>query len=158
VGWRCPTLWNHGAVVIRRATVADADQLAGLVEQYRTFYTQEPHSRTKQYLVERLTNSESVVFVAEEDDTLVGFVQCYPTFSTVSLSEIWLLNDLFVDPKYRGRGIARVLMAEAERSAKESGATRIWLRTARDNVPARSLYEARGWVEDEVFARYDLIF
>lgn len=143
---------------IRRATVADIDQLTDLVEQYRAFYKQEPNAKSKQYLTDRLTNGESIVFVAEEGGTLVGFTQCYPTFSTVSLSQIWLLNDLFVDPDHRGKHIADELMEMAESEAKKAGATRIWLRTAHTNTPAQALYEGRGWVQDEVFRRYDLIF
>ena len=76
----------------------------------------------------------------------------------MSLSQIWLLNDLFVDPNYRGKHIADQLMQTAEARAKEAGATRIWLRTAHTNTPAQALYEGRGWVQDEVFRRYDLIF
>lgn len=142
----------------RRATVADVDQLTDLVEQYRAFYKQEPNAKTKQYLTDRLTNGESIVFIAEDNGTLVGFTQCYPTFSTVSLSQIWLLNDLFVDPDHRGKHIADELMVMAENEAKAAGATRIWLRTAHTNTPAQALYEGRGWVQDEVFRRYDLIF
>lgn len=143
---------------IRRATVADVEQLTNLVEQYRAFYKQEPNAKTKQYLTDRLTNGESIVFVAEDNGALIGFTQCYPTFSTVSLSQIWLLNDLFVDPNHRGKHIADELMVMAENEAKSAGATRIWLRTAHTNTPAQALYEGRGWVQDEVFRRYDLIF
>lgn len=143
---------------IRRATLNDVSELTGLVEQYRAFYKQEANPGTEKYLTDRLTNDESIVFVAEDQGTLVGFAQIYPTFSTVSLSEIWLLNDLFVDPANRGKGIANSIIETAETAARAAGATRIWLRTAHTNTPAQALYEARGWVQDEVFRRYDLIF
>ena len=145
-------------VQIRRATEQDIEQLTGLVDQYRAFYKQEPSVKTKSYLLDRLAKNESVIFVAQIDNKLVGFTQCYPTFSTVSLSSVWLLNDLFVDPSYRGQKIADHLMQVAEDAAKESGASRIWLRTAHTNLPAQALYEGRGWAQDEVFRRYDLIF
>jgi ribosomal protein S18 acetylase RimI-like enzyme len=145
-------------VQIRRATEQDIEQLTGLVEQYRAFYKQELSDKTKSYLLDRLAKNESVIFVAQIDNKLVGFTQCYPTFSTVSLSSVWLLNDLFVDPNYRGQKIADQLMQVAEDAAKESGASRIWLRTAHTNLPAQALYEGRGWAQDEVFRRYDLIF
>ena len=145
-------------VQIRRAVEQDLDQLTGLVEQYRAFYQQKPNENTRSYLANRIANNESVVFVAQVDNKLVGFTQCYPTFSTVSLSTVWLLNDLFVDPNYRGQKIADELMQVAEKAAKEAGASRIWLRTAHTNLPAQALYEGRGWAQDEVFRRYDLIF
>lgn len=145
-------------VYIRRAQISDIEGLTGLVEQYRAFYKQEPNAKTKPYLTDRLTNGQIETFVAEVDGKLVGFTNCYPTYSTVSLSEIWLLNDLFVDPDFRGQKIADQLMVTAENEAKAAGATRIWLRTAHTNTPAQALYEGRGWVQDEVFRRYDLIF
>ena len=71
---------------------------------------------------------------------------------------VWLLNDLYVDEDMRGKGIASKLMEAAESAARESGATRVFLRTAHDNTTAQSLYEGRGYIKDEVFRRYDLIF
>jgi ribosomal protein S18 acetylase RimI-like enzyme len=143
---------------IRRALVSDVEQLTGLVEQYRGFYNQEPNSTTQKFLYDRLSMNESIVFVAMEGDQIIGFTQCYPSFSTVALAEIWLLNDVFVHPDFRRRHIAEQLMTETEDAAKSAGAARIWLRTAHLNAPAQALYEGRGWVQDKVFKRYDLFF
>jgi GNAT superfamily N-acetyltransferase len=95
--------------------------------------------------------------LATLDSHLIGFTLVYPTFSTVSLSRIWLLNDLFVEFNYRGQGIAAALMARVEADARQAGATRVFLRTAHDNTGAQALYEGRGYVHDEVFRRYDLM-
>jgi len=143
---------------IRRANLSDTPELTELVEQYRAFYNQSPNPGTQEYLRNRITNQESIIYVAQEDDQLIGFTQIYPTFSTVSLSEIWLLNDLFVAQEHRGKHVANALIETAEQAAKDAGATRIWLRTAHTNTSAQALYEGRGWVQDEVFRRYDLIF
>ena len=129
-----------------------------LVEKYRAFYKQPESEKTLSYLEQRLKNDQAVVFIARVDGEAVGFTLLYPTFSTVSLSDIWLLNDLYVDESARGKGIANQLMDVAEVAAKEAGATRVFLRTANDNLPAQALYEGRNWVKDEVFRRYDLIF
>lgn len=145
-------------VEIRRSVSADIKQLTGLVEQYRAFYQQSPNPETENFLLERIENGESVIFVAEIENKLVGFTQCYPSYSTVSASTVWLLNDLFVDPEFRGQAIASQLMQAAEKAAKDAGASRIWLRTAHTNTAAQALYESRGWKIDEVFRRYDLIF
>lgn len=149
-------------IEISRATVADVPELTELVEKYRAFYKQEVNPRTESYLRERLTNDEAVVFIARYVEELnvrpVGFTMIYPTFSTVSLSEIWLLNDLFVDESVRGQHVASQLMDTAELAARNAGATRLFLRTANDNTAAQALYEGRGWVQDTVFRRYDLIF
>lgn len=145
-------------LTIRPANALDIDQLVPLVEKYRGFYQQQPSPRTRQYLVERVESGEALVFLATLDSHLIGFTLIYPTFSTVSLSRVWLLNDLFVEFNYRGQGIASALMARAEAEAQQAGATRLFLRTAHDNTGAQALYEGRGWVRDEVFRRYDLVF
>ena len=105
-----------------------------------------------------LFRSEAVGFIARLNHRAIGFTICYPTFSTVAVAPIWLLNDLFVDDNYRGQGIASKLMQTAETAARDAGAARIWLRTAEDNTTAQRLYESRGWKQDTVFRRYDLVF
>jgi ribosomal protein S18 acetylase RimI-like enzyme len=143
---------------ISRATLSDLAQLHGLVEKYRAFYKQPENEKTLSYPEERIKNEEAIVFIARLDGVAVGFTLLYPTFSTVSLSNIWLLNDLYVEESARGNGIASELMDVAESAAKQAGATRVFLRTANDNLPAQALYEGRNWVKDEVFCRYDLVF
>ncbi|CAB4329262.1 MAG: GNAT family N-acetyltransferase [Actinobacteria bacterium] len=146
------------ALSIRPVSILDIDDLVRLVEGYRAFYKQEPNTQTKEYLVDRILGGQVVAFIAQLESRAIGFTMIYPTYSTVSLTRIWLLNDLFVDFNYRGQGIANALVQAAETAAKEAGASRIWLRTAEDNVIAQRLYESRGWVQDKVFRRYDLIF
>jgi ribosomal protein S18 acetylase RimI-like enzyme len=143
---------------ISRASISDLAELHPLVEKYREFYKQPENPKTVQFLTDRLENDEAVVFIARVDGNPVGFTMIYPTFSTVSLSPVWLLNDLYVAETSRGQGIANLLMDAAEAAAREAGATRIFLRTAHDNTPAQALYESRGWKQDEVFRRYDLVF
>jgi ribosomal protein S18 acetylase RimI-like enzyme len=143
---------------ISRASISDLAELHPLVEKYREFYKQPENPKTVQFLTDRLENDEAVVFIARVDGNPVGFTMIYPTFSTVSLSPVWLLNDLYVTETSRGQGIANLLMDAAEAAAREAGATRIFLRTAHDNTPAQALYESRGWKQDEVFRRYDLVF
>ena len=143
---------------ISRASVSDLAELHPLVEKYREFYKQPENPKTVQFLTDRLENDEAVVFIARIDGNPVGFTMIYPTFSTVSLSAVWLLNDLYVAETSRGQGVANLLMDAAETAAREAGATRIFLRTAHDNTPAQALYESRGWKQDEVFRRYDLVF
>jgi ribosomal protein S18 acetylase RimI-like enzyme len=143
---------------ISKVTASDLAELHPLVEQYRAFYKQPENDKTLGFLEERINNQEAIAFIARVNGEAVGFTLLYPTFSTVSLSNIWLLNDLYVAESARGNGIANELMDVAEAAAKSAGATRVFLRTANDNLPAQALYEGRNWVKDEVFRRYDLVF
>jgi hypothetical protein len=75
---------------IVRAKLADVADLHPLVEKYRAFYKQPENEKTLGYLKSRLENDEAIVFIARENAEAVGFTMLYPTFSTVSLSAVWL--------------------------------------------------------------------
>jgi GNAT superfamily N-acetyltransferase len=144
-------------IQIRPIAIEDIEDLVPLVDSYRGFYGQERSNDTRKYLTERIEDGSALGFIARVERQAAGFTLIYPTFSTVALAPIWLLNDLYVDENHRRQGIANALLEGAETEARRAGAARIWLRTALDNAPARALYENRGWVLDEIFCRYDLV-
>ena len=135
---------------IRRAGLGDLDQLAPLFDAYRRFYRQPGDlPRARDFLRERLQRDESVILLAVQDGAAVGFTQLYPMFSSVRTARIWILNDLYVAEQARRSGAARGLLDAAARFAREEGAARLMLETGRDNAPARALYRAAGWSEDD---------
>ena len=135
---------------IRRASAADLDALVPLFDAYRVFYAQPSDPpRARDFLAERLGRGESVALLAERGASTVGFVQLYPVFSSVRTARTWLLNDLFVAEGARRGGVARALLDAAAAFARDNGAAGIALETTRDNAPARALYRAAGWNEDE---------
>ena len=135
---------------IRRASAADLDALVPLFDAYRVFYAQPSDPvRARDFLAERFANGESAVLVAERGPSAVGFTQLYPVFSSVRTARTWLLNDLFVVEGARRGGVARALLDAAAAFAREQGAAGLMLETTRDNAPARALYRAAGWHEDE---------
>jgi ribosomal protein S18 acetylase RimI-like enzyme len=147
-------------VRIRRARRSDVPRLEQLFEQYRAFYGAAPDAAgAARFLRERLTRSESVVFVAtagERSPELVGFVQLYPSYSSLAMRNTEILNDLFVVPGRRRMGIARRLIATAIEYARHRGATSIELATQYTNASARSLYREFGFEDDTEFARLRL--
>lgn len=153
------TIENPEAVVTSRASLEDLDSLAPLFDAYRVFYRQASDRTTaRAFMRERLSHAESVIFLArdaERGDAL-GFTQLYPSFSSVSARRIWILNDLFVAPGARQRGVARALMACARRLASETGALRLVLETAEDNHPAQALYESLGYACESGTRHYAL--
>ena len=86
---------------------------------------------------------------------MIGFCQLDPTFCSVEAAPIFTLYDLFVAPQSRTSGAGRQLMLAAEDYARASGAVRLDLTTARDNLRAQSVYESLDWVRDEVFFTYN---
>ncbi|HYA54139.1 MAG TPA: GNAT family N-acetyltransferase [Thermoplasmata archaeon] len=143
-------------IVVRRAAHDEWEAIGPLFDAYRQFYEQ-PSDReaSAQFLHDRLSRDESVVFVAELGGSLAGFLQLYPLFSSVSLGRVYLLNDLFVDPAYRRHGVGRRLLESAREFGESEGAHYLELSTAVDN-PAQRLYEACGWVGDREFLYYEL--
>ncbi|MGH7497626.1 MAG: GNAT family N-acetyltransferase [Gemmatimonadales bacterium] len=144
---------------VREATLGDLDRLAPLFDAYRQFYERPSNlALARDFLSARLGRGESVVFLAEDGDAAMGFVQLYPLFSSTSAQpgRLWLLNDLFVVPSARGRGIGRLLMDRARRLAEETGACGLELATARTNAGAQALYESLGYRRDDDFFRYEL--
>ncbi len=146
---------------IVRAGLGDVDLVAPLFDRYRQFYAQPPDpAAARRFIGERISAGDSAIFVAMRGfgprAAVAGFTQLYPTFSSVSMSPIWTLNDLYVAEESRRAGIARRLLEHAAAFGKASGATRLVLLTAHDNTPARALYEKLGWELDTRFSRYTL--
>ena len=146
---------DHPDVTVRRATQDDVKRVAELFDDYRVFYGQE-HAReaAERFIADRVDADDSAVFVAEVGGRVEGFAQLYPLMSSVALGRIWVLNDLYVDEGQRSHGVASALLERANAFAKETGASRMSLRTARDNRAAIALYEKHGWKPDEFFLHY----
>jgi ribosomal protein S18 acetylase RimI-like enzyme len=141
---------------IVQAGIDDLDLLVPLFEGYRAFYGGAPRpAEAKAFLRDRMELGQSVVLVARDSVAGAGFVQLYPLFSSAAMAEVLVLNDLFVSPEYRRRGLASRLVKAAEDHAKAQGVTRLRLSTQHDNSAAQSLYEAAGWELDLQFRSYN---
>lgn len=138
-----------------RAGLEHLEALALLFDGYRQFYKQESDlTGVRAFLEARLQREESVVFLALEGTDASGFTQLYPSFSSVSMARLWILNDLFVAPGARGKGVGEALLARAAGFARETGAVGLQLETAADNFTAQRLYKRCGWKRDTEFYTY----
>jgi len=111
-------------------------------------------------LKERLENNEAIIFLAFDDELkkeAFGFTLIYPTFSSVRLSKILILNDLFVNSTIRNNGVGEQLINKTIELAKDVGADLVRLRTAKDNSIAQGLYHKMGFIRDELYYTYDLV-
>ena len=142
---------------IRRAGLPDLELVIPLFDAYRQFYSQPSDPpRARAFLRERLEAGDSVILLAVENDHGLGFTQLYPLFSSISCRPLWLLNDLYVVPDARRRGVARMLMDQARDHAVETGACGLELATAHSNAQAQQLYESLGYELDREFRHYEL--
>ncbi|MFM9913858.1 MAG: N-acetyltransferase family protein [Methylophilaceae bacterium] len=139
----------------RLATSDDLNALAALFDAYRQFYEQAPDLNLAQrFIAERLKQQDSVIFVALDDERMLGFCQLYPTFCSVAAARIAVLYDLFVDASARKTGAGRALMLAAQHYAANNGYARLDLSTAKTNLVAQALYESLGWARDDIFFTY----
>jgi GNAT superfamily N-acetyltransferase len=143
------------AVAVRPAIAADLDTLAGLFDEYRQFQGQRADlAAARAFLQARAERGESVVFLAHDGPQALGFAQLYPSFSSVAMARVFILNDLFVHAAARRRGVASALLAAVEAHAWSQGAARITLNVGRENREGQALYEARGWRPDGQYFMY----
>jgi GNAT superfamily N-acetyltransferase len=144
-------------VGVRRAGSSDLDAVAGLFDDYRQFYNQPSDlAGARAFLAERIEHEQSIIFLAEDDEKALGFTQLYPSFTSAGMARTFILNDLFVAPAARGKGVGSALLRRAAEFAKGEGAVRLVLSTATDNFTAQAVYQREGWERDDAFLTYRL--
>lgn len=144
---------------IRPAEAGDLEALVPLFDAYRVFYAcpSDP-AAARAFLAARLDAGDSRIFLAVREGRAVGFTQLYPSFSSLSMRRVWILNDLYVAPEARRTGAGRALMSAAESFARADGAKGLALATQIGNRTAQGLYAKMGYRRDEEFFHYSLTF
>lgn len=137
---------------------SDRDAAIALFDAYRVFYGRgSDPAGAAAFLDARQTRGESTILLARDTTArAVGFCQLYPSWSSVSMAPIVILNDLYVERSARRSGAGAGLLHAAAQWARERGAIRLTLCTAVDNLPAQALYESLGWRRDREFLTYHL--
>ncbi len=143
-----------------RAELDDLDALVALFDGYRQFYGQRSDpAAARPFLSQRMERDQCVVYLAyTTPHEPAGFTLLYPSFSSVSLKPLWILNDLFVRSDVRRAGVGRALLERARQHAVDTGARGLSLSTAVTNKSAQTMYESCGWKRDDEFLHYHLFF
>jgi len=137
---------------IEAASAADVNELVRLYIAYRLFYGEAPEQeRAAAFICDRVTQSSVRYFLAWDGDTAIGFMHLMPSTNTLAMRAIWLLEDLYVDFSVRGQGVATALLNYAEAFARSTGAERLTLATAHDNLAAQHIYKKLGYKREEHF-------
>jgi ribosomal protein S18 acetylase RimI-like enzyme len=132
-------------IVVRMATPGDAAAIGRLLDDFnREFDDATPGAAALgERVAQLLADGELVVLLAEPGPAGVAVLRFRPALWTQALE--CYLEELYVVPDRRGRGIGRALMEEVLELAARRGADRIDLGTSEDDVAARSLYESLGF-------------
>ena len=143
-------------LTIRAIEEKDKDQWLKLWAGYLEFYKSTISSEQTELTWKRLINNELKMFgfVAESEEGVIGFTHCLFRPSTWTETDYCYLEDLFVDPNIRGKGIGRALMNKVVELAKEKNSKRVYWTTQEFNKTARVLYDSITPVSE--FVQYRL--
>jgi len=133
--------------VVRPATPADVDEIFRLIRGLAD-YERLAHEVTgnADRLREHLFGPRPCVeaLVAEHEGACIGFALFFPTYSTFLTTPGLWLEDLFVEPAHRGRGVGSALLARVAALAVARRCGRLEWAVLQWNAPAIAFYEARG--------------
>jgi GNAT superfamily N-acetyltransferase len=141
-------------VEIRPARVDEIEEMLPLIRAYCEFYGAEPKDEGLRGMFRTLINdpSQGAVFIARDGGRAVGFATLDWKWSSLKAARIGYLEDLFVDPEARGRGIADALIETCAQRCRELGMP--W-QTAPDNHRAQQVYNRTG-AQFDTYLEYDL--
>jgi GNAT superfamily N-acetyltransferase len=124
-----------------------------LARGYKAFYQTETSAAEYEAAWMRILERKMVFGLgAKVDGKLVGIAH-YLFHASAWADRVCYLQDLFVAPEARGRGIARALIEAVAQAAREGNATRCYWHTQEANATARALYDRVGRFKG--FIRYD---
>lgn len=96
---------------------------------------------------EELMNSEVYQsgYILEVDGVSAGYALVSKTFSREAGGTVWWLEELYILPEYRGKGLGRSYFYFIEKAAAENGVRRLRLEVEPDNTRAAKLYSNLGY-------------
>ena len=137
------------ALELRPATRADAPLILDFIRGLAAYERLESEvSATREQLEQTLfppdARPAAECLLAFQDAAPAGFAVYFPTFSTFLARPGLHLEDLFVKPDYRGRGIGRALLQRVAQVARDRGCGRLEWTVLDWNQPAIDFYETLG--------------
>ena len=147
----------HPTIIIRDPAATDETAWRNLWSQYNAFYEADVPETVTARTWQRILDPAAAMFgrLAASDGEIVGFSSSSLHDSTWTIAPVCYLEDLFVAPTFRGRGIGRLLIADLVDAARAKGWSRLYWHT-RDSNPARRLYDE--FAKADGFVRYKMNF
>ena len=138
----------------RAAGLADVPRLVELIGELfaiETAFTIDP-AKQEAGLRALLASPTARVITARAGDFVAGMCTVQLLVSTAEGAPSGLIEDVVVDRAWRGKGIGKALLDEAERWAIARGARRVQLLADNRNAKALAFYAARGWTQTPMVA------
>jgi ribosomal protein S18 acetylase RimI-like enzyme len=134
---------------VRQASVRDASEVARLLHDFNTEFGDPvpPVALLAERVAEFIERDEAVFLLAGEGPDGVAELRFRRSIMTGKLDAY--LEELYVAPAKRGRGLGRALLGEAMETARRRGAARMEVATSEDDTAALGLYESAGFTNRE---------
>lgn len=143
---------------IERATMNDVSGLIPLIAEYwrfeaiADFEPQRIEVQLKRVISEPGLGAVWIAFVA---DVPVAYLIAVYVFSLEHLGITAEIDELFVLPPERGKGIGTQLLKTAESEFRCAGCTNVSLQLSRNNDAARTFYHSNGYTERPTYELLD---
>ena len=140
--------------MIEKVTDKNIDEVLPLIREYQVFYGVEEIDEKKNKLFFSQfvkSNENGVLHLYRVDQKAIGFTTIYKGFSSTRVKAVAVLNDLYVQPEYRGNGYGKELITNAFNMAKAMGFSRLQWLTAEENQTAQKLYNGLGASQSKWF-------
>jgi GNAT superfamily N-acetyltransferase len=160
---------NQAAIEIRPVTPGEFTTVLPLIERYQEFYEVEDidRERNRNFFGRFVVGDEASadpddggtadgwLLGAFDGEEPLGFGCFYRHKSSLSATDVVLMNDLYVSESARGKGTGRALIDAGLELARNSGASHLSWATAPDNHTAQRLYDSTG-AEKSTWLEYEL--
>ncbi|MGO9659645.1 MAG: N-acetyltransferase family protein [Acidimicrobiales bacterium] len=150
---------RHDGVLVRDAVADDVGHLVDLVRQLARYERAEDAVQaTEEDFRRALFCAHPQVFalVAEADDKIIGIAVYFVSFSTWTGRHGLYLEDLFVVPEHRSRGVGRALLGSLAARALDRGCTRLEWAVLDWNQPAIDFYRSLGATANDDWTTFRL--
>jgi GNAT superfamily N-acetyltransferase len=145
-------------VEIREARADEIEELLPLMRGYCEFYESDPADEGLRTMARSLIRDPAQGFMLiarEAEGPALGFATVDWKWSMLKGARVGYLEDLFVSPEARGRGIADALIEACAQRCRERGMSALQWLTATDNHRAQAVYDRVGG-SSEAFLEYEL--
>ena len=139
-------------LIVRAAEARDVTAIAILIREFAEFEKLSAWCEvTEDDLHEAIFGKKSFVqsLVALSGDRCVGYALFYPTFRSFRGERSIFLEDLYVTPDLRGKGLGFVMLREVAKYAKDEDFARMDWQALKWNAPAVKFYESIGAEYDD---------
>lgn len=146
---------------IRKATINDFDEILRLNKALFDYEAQFKHDYNvnwpdetagKDYFKKKFEDSNSLIFVAEKDSRIIGYILAFiSTYSYRSINPICEIENMFIEEKYRKKGIGKMLIEKVREEAKTRNVKRLRVGAIVQNEQAIKFYMSQGFSDVNLF-------